>query len=241
VVVSYYEDTRAAFRRGETAVVERLSREELARARESADVDAEVEALCMLARVAVRGGDVSEGRRLGREALELARRAGRRRLELAPTHILAGSARISGDLASARTLYAESIELSEEFGNADRVVMEMHNLAYVEWHAGDVDRARELFTTTCRRALEQGIDDFLPYVTLDAAIVAEIDGDHVHAARLLAAAESALATLGQILDPDDAIEQKELRDRLVAALGPDGFDTAYATGAGLGLREALGE
>ncbi|WP_433556735.1 tetratricopeptide repeat protein [Pseudonocardia xinjiangensis] len=196
-VVSYYEDTRAAFRRGETAVVERLSREELARARGSADVDAEVEALCMLAR-------------------------------------------ISGDLASARTLYAESIALSEEFGNADRVVMEMHNLAYVEWHAGDVDRARELFTTTCRPALEQGIDDFLPYVTLDAAIVAEIDGDHVHAARLLAAAESALAALGQILDPDDAIEQKELRGRLVTALGPDGFDAAYATGAGLGLREALG-
>ncbi|MYV56051.1 tetratricopeptide repeat protein, partial [Streptomyces sp. SID3212] len=44
--MTFYEEARDAFRRGDTAVVERLSRRELDRAREAGDPAAEVDALC---------------------------------------------------------------------------------------------------------------------------------------------------------------------------------------------------
>jgi hypothetical protein len=237
--VGYYDETLAAFRRGETDLVEQLSRRELARARESSDVAAEVQAICMLARVAVRDGDVPEAERLGRVARALARGTGEKRLELSPTHILAGCARISGNLAFARTLYQESISLNETFGEWRMVVVELHNLAYIELHAGHVDRARELFTTALTRTVAQDIDDMLPYVALDTAVMAAADGDHLRATRLLAALDNALRAAGQILDPDDAIEQTTLREGLITTLGRQSFESVYATGAGLGLRDAL--
>ncbi|HEY4422034.1 MAG TPA: hypothetical protein VGN22_21120 [Pseudonocardia sp.] len=237
--MGYHDDAFAAFRRGETDLVEQLSRRELARARASSDVATEVEALCMLARVAVRDGDVPEAERLGRVARALARSTGERRLERAPTHILAGCARISGNLAFARTLYQESISLNETFGEWRMVVVELHNLAYIELHAGDVDRARELFTTARMRTVAQDIDDMLPYVALDTAVMAAVDGDHQRATRLLAALDNTLRAAGQILDPDDSIEQTTLREELVTTLGRKSFEALYATGASLGLRDAL--
>lgn len=193
----------------------------------------------MLARVAVRDGDVPEAERLGRAARALARGTGERRLERTPTHILAGCARISGNLAFARTLYQESISLNETFGEWRMVVVELHNLAYIELHAGDVDHARELFTAALTRTVQQDIDEMLPYVALDTAVLAAVDGDHPRATRLLAALDTALRTAGQILDPDDAIEQTALRERLITTLGQQAFDSVYARAAGLKLREAL--
>jgi hypothetical protein len=69
--------------------------------------------------------------------------------------------------------------------------------------------------------------------------MADVDGNHAQAARLLAAAESALRALRQMLDPDDAIEQKALRERLVTALGQEAFDNEYASGADLTPRQLL--
>lgn len=237
--MGYYEKARDAFRRGDTDVVERLSRQELDRSRASADVAAEVEALCMLARVALRGDDAREAVRLAAEARALARGTGERRLERVPIHVLAASARITGDLAAARSLYGESIALNESLGESRMVVAEQHNLGYVELRAGDVDRARELFTAARRQTLRHGHDDLMPCVAVDAAVIAAADGDHRRAARLLAAADSALRELQQVLDPDDAIEQAALRDRLAGALGRRSFDAAYREGAGLDLRQAL--
>jgi hypothetical protein len=237
--VGFHQDAFAAFRRGETDLVEQLSRRELARARASSDVATEVEALCMLGRVAVRDGDVPEAERLGRVARALARGTGERRLECTPTHILAGCARNSGNLALARRLSQESISLNETFGEWCMVVMELHNLAYTELHAGDVDRARELFTTALERTVGQGIDDMLPYVALDTAVMAAADGDHPRATRLLAALDNALHAAGQILDPNDAIEQTTLRERLITTLGRQSYESVYASGTSLGLRDAL--
>jgi hypothetical protein len=63
--------------------------------------------------------------------------------------------------------------------------------------------------------------------------------DHPRAIRLLAALDNALRAAGQILDPDDAIEQTALRERLITTLGRQSFESVYTTGAGLGLRDAL--
>jgi hypothetical protein len=226
VGVTFVEQTRAAFRAGDTDTVARLSTVELDRARAAGDVAAEVEALGMLARVAARHGELAELHRLALRAEEVARAGGEPRLLLTPAHLLAGWARLSGDLPAAREFYARSIALNESLGQPRMVVVEQHNLGHIELRAGEIDRARRCFTQAHRATVELGITDLLPYVTLDAAVLADHDGDQLRAAGLLGRAEGLLAAAGQVFDPDDALEQTALRERLVAALGVEVFERA---------------
>jgi hypothetical protein len=235
----YHEEARDAFRRGDTAVVERLSRRELDRARAASDAAGEVDALCMLARVEVRDGDLAEAGRWTTEARTVARRGGDKRLEMAPAHIIAALATMSGDLGSARILIGESVALHAELGETRMVAVEHHNLGHVELRLGHADRARELFADVRGRALEEDWTDMLPYVTADAAVMADVDGDHARSARLLGAAAGAYRTVGQVPDPDDAVEQDALRERLITALGPEMFDSEYTAGAAQDARRAL--
>ncbi|KIF76153.1 hypothetical protein QR77_24240 [Streptomyces sp. 150FB] len=237
--MDYHEEVRAAFRRGETDVVMRLSTVELDRALTAGDQAAEVDALCMLARAAVRGEDLDEARRLATAARVVVRGAGDGRLDMGPLHILAACARMAGDLEAARTLYGESIALDESLDETRMALVDRHNLAYVELHSGHPDTARELFTGTHRQALRLGYDEMVPFMTLGAAVLAAADGDDARAARLLGAADSAFGALDRIPDPDDALERETLRERLLTALGRGPFDAAYAEGAGLDARGAL--
>jgi len=229
--MAFRDEAFAAIRRGETDVVARLSQTELARARAAGYVAGEVEALCMQARVALVGDDLAAAGSLAAEALSVAVRADDRGLGRGPIHILACVARMSGDLDSARIRYGESIALSESLGLADSVVSEQHNLGYVELHAGNVARARQLFDTARRQAVARDIAGLLPYVAIDAAVVADIDGDHGRAAELLAVADKLLRERGEVLDPDDAAEHEALRNRLVTALGQVEFDAHCASGS----------
>src|SRR4051794_28370397 len=117
--MSFVEEMRAAFIRGETDAVERMSIAELSRARESGDPEGEINALYGLSAVAMRAHDAARTRQLGEEALAVALRAGDRSLEEAPRHMLAGAARMAGDTAAARILYQESIALNQSLGNEE--------------------------------------------------------------------------------------------------------------------------
>jgi hypothetical protein len=238
--MGYFDDVRAAFHRGETALVERLSHQELARARASADTPAEVEALCMLARAALRRDDLPEAGRLAVQARTVARTAGESRLEQGPLHILAGCARLAGDAGAARVLMGESIALNESLGESRMVAVEQSNLAYVELHSGNADGARELFTAARQHTFQNGVEGMVPVVTLGAAVMAAADGEHRRAALLLGSADGAYRAREEIPDPDEAIELAALRDRLVPALGQEAFDAAYEAGASLDPRQALG-
>jgi tetratricopeptide (TPR) repeat protein len=237
--LSYSENARAAFRRGENDTVERMSREELTRARSAGDAPGETEALYMLSRLAVRAGRMSEARRLASEGLEVAVRSGDRRLEERPRHVLAAVARMTGDLARARELYAESIALNEFLGQAEIVNSEYHNLAFTELHLGNVERARELFDDSRRRVLRNGYDTFVPYALGAAAAMAATDGDHAGAARLLGVTDRAFRELGQVPDPDDAAELDAVRNQAVDALGPAAFEELFTHGSTSDVREAL--
>jgi hypothetical protein len=237
--MSFEEEAFAAFRRGETDLVEQHSRVELQRARECADSAAEVEALSMLLRVAIRRGSLDVARELAVEALKAAVNSGDRRLEHIPRHALAALARMSGDLDKARSLYITSITLSESLALPSWVVTEKHNLGYVELHAGDLERARQLFDSARREARRLEITDLMPYLAVASAVMADIDGDQRSAVELLAAAEGALRARGEILDPDDAAEQEALRRRLIDELGQAQFDAYYAVGATRTLPDAL--
>lgn len=236
--MSFTEEWRAAFRRGETEAVERMSIVELSRARESGDLAGEISALYGLAAVAMRAHDATRTRELGEEALAIALRSSDRSLEEAPRHMLAGAARMAGDTAAARVLYQESIALNQSLGNEDRVVQEQHNLGWMEIHDNNIDRARELFTAVRLYVVRENYQEFIQYAALDAAAIAAHDGAYAQAARLLAVVATALGE-GNQLDPDDAMEHAALRDRLMTELGRDAFDTQYTAGSELLPLEAL--
>ena len=209
-----YEDSVTAFRSGDTARAEELALELLSQARDEGAVGAEIDGLCMLARVELRRGNLARVTQLAGEARSLARRARDRRLERMPIHMEAVAVRMRGDYSAAKVLYQESIELNVQLGEHRMVASEHRNLAYVELHDGHPDRARELFTSAADAARALGYDVLEPYLLLDAAVMAFEDGERDTAVQLAGAMEAAFAAADQILDPDDAAEAERLRSLL---------------------------
>ncbi|WFE49381.1 tetratricopeptide repeat protein [Micromonospora sp. WMMD1155] len=238
--MSFSEDVRSAFRRGETDAVVRMSEAEIERAQAAGDPAGEVEARYSLARVAIRGGDLADGETRAREALEVALRSGDRRLEERPRHVLAAVARMSGDLARARDLYRESIALNETLGRPQTVNSEYHNLAFCELGLGNLDAARTLFAESRERVFRNDWADFVPYVCVAGAALASAEGDHSRAARMIGVTDAAFAAIGQVPDPDDAADLATMRAAAIQALGPAAFDEGYAEGQRLDPRTAFG-
>ncbi|MBM2614196.1 tetratricopeptide repeat protein [Actinoplanes sp. LDG1-06] len=230
---------RSAFRRGDDHAVVRMSEAEIERARAAGDVAGEVEARYSLARVAIRDGDLKLGAARAVEALEVAERSGDRSLEERPRHVLAAVARMSGDLERAIGLYRESIAVNESLGRAETVNSEYHNLAFCELGLGHLEVARELFAAGRERVFRHGWDDFVPYVCLAGAALAEAEGNHERAALMVGVTDVAFAALGQVPDPDDAADLTAVRKAALEALGPVTFAHQYARGQLLGPREVF--
>ncbi|BEL01946.1 hypothetical protein Q0Z83_001370 [Actinoplanes sichuanensis] len=224
----FAEEVRGAFRRGDTAEVTRLAEAELARPGSTAS---EVEARYALSRLALRADDLPRAEKLASAALDVALRAGDRALEERPRHVLAAVARLSGDLDLARERYLASIELNQELGRPETVNSEFYNLAFTELHRGDLELARELFDEVQQRVFRYGYRTFVPYLGIAAAALASVDGDQVRATRMIGFTDSAFAALGQVPDPDDAVELGRARTAAVSALGEERFAFAYADGA----------
>ncbi|GAA2364232.1 hypothetical protein Cme02nite_33380 [Catellatospora methionotrophica] len=237
--MSFSERVRAAFRRGETGAVVRMSLAEIDRAQAAGDTAGVVEARYALARVAIRGGDLRGGEARAQEALEVAVRSGDRALEERPRHVLAAVARMSGDLARARELYRASIALNEALDQPKTVNSEYHNLAFCELGLGNVEQARALFAAGRERVFAHGWDDFVPYVCVAGAALASAEGDHGRAARMVGTADSAFAELGQVPDPDDAADLDAVRVAAIEALGAADFAARYAHGRELDARTAF--
>jgi len=238
-VTTFSEQVRAAFRRGESDAVVRMSEAEIERARLAGDPAGEVEALYSLSRVAVRRGDLPGGERLASAALGVAVDAGDRELEERPRHVLAAITRMSGDLDRAVGLYQASIALNEELGHFETANSERHNLGFCELHLGRLERARELFTISRERVFEERWDSFLPYVCVAGAALAAAEQHPDRAALLVGTADGAFAAVGQVPDPDDAAELTAIRATAIEALGREAFDAAYERGRKLDPRAAF--
>lgn len=214
-----YEETLDAFRRGDNDKAARLAQLDLDAATQASDPSAQVDALCMLARVALRKGDLGAVTSFAVEAQQVARAAEDRRLERMPVHLQAVSARMSGDFGKARVLYQDSIALNEQLGEARFAAIEHRNLAYAELRAGDESRARELFAESRRRLVGEDVTSLAPYLTFDEATVAALDHEFGPAAAKLRQAEEEFTAAGVVPDPDDAAEMARLRERLDEASG----------------------
>ncbi|MGN6474190.1 MAG: hypothetical protein ACTHK4_11165 [Mycobacteriales bacterium] len=209
-----YEETLAAFRRGDNGEAERLAELDLAAARAAGHAPASVDALCMLARVALRAGRLDVVAQRAAEAELLAEDAGNPAVGRMPLHLLAVAARMKGDYDEARRLYLSSISLNDELGEERMAAAEHRNLAYGEIRAGRVDSARELFAESRRRFATLDASAMLPYLTVDDATLAALDGDYETAAAKLHEADRLFEQQGVAPDPDDAFEIADLRHRI---------------------------
>ncbi|NMO51805.1 tetratricopeptide repeat protein [Actinoplanes sp. TBRC 11911] len=238
--MGFKAEVRAAFRRGESDAVVRMSEAEIERARAAGEPDGEVEAIYSLARVAVRNGDLAEAERLATEALDVALRTGDRALETQPRHVLAAVARMSGDLERARGLYRASMTLREQLGQYEAVNSELHNLAFTELHLGNLDEARTMFATGREQVFREGWDSFVPYLCVAGAALAAAEGDHARGALMVGVTDAAFYAVGQVPDPDDAAELAAVRVAAEKELGAERFAAEYARGRTLEPRAAFG-
>ena len=235
--MTFTEQAMTAFRRGDSDEVVRLATLELARARAIGEARGEVDALSMLSRVSIRNDELDRAWTLAEQALAAA--AGDTALEQAPLHILAGTARLAGDLDRARPLAAQAIAVHEALGDRRFLAIEQHNLGHLELHDGQLERARELFASARKHAAEAGADELLPELALGLAAVATVDGEFARAARILGAIDATLQAAGKIFDPDDVLEEQDIRAKLEAALGEAACAEAYRDGAADDLRVLL--
>jgi hypothetical protein len=238
--MSFQEEVRATFRRGDSDAVLRLAGAERQRAQAAGDDANEVEAIYAMARVALRGDDLPRAEKLALEALEVAVKSGDRRLEERPRHVLAAVSRLAGDYVTARERYLKSIALNETLGQTETVNSEYHNLAFTELHLGHRDRARELFAEGRRRVFREGYRSFVPYLGVADAVMASVDGEHQRAARMVGFTDSAYAAIAQVPDPDDAADLSRTRAAAAAALGKNHFARECAAGAALTPEDAFG-
>jgi tetratricopeptide (TPR) repeat protein len=238
--MSFQDEVRATFRRGDSDAVLRMAQAERQRARAAGEPAGEVEAIYAMARVALRGDDLPRAEELARQALDVAVDSGDRRLEERPRHVLAAVSRLSGDYPAARERYLSSIALNESLGQAEMVNSEYHNLAFTELHLGHRDRARQLFAEGRERVFREGYRSFVPYLGVAAAAMASADGDHEQAARMVGFTDSAYASIAQVPDPDDAADLSKARAAAVTALGETRFAQEYSAGAMLSPEEAFG-
>lgn len=234
------EDLSAAYRRGDMDAVRDLSLKSLDRASERGDTAGQARSLADLARAALHRGDLAAAGEYAQRGLALAHRDGDVRLRQAAAHLMASWARCYGDLDTARHWFEQSIELELEWarGESRMGAVERHNLAHVEGRAGRRRRARDLFAVAREWTLKHEYADMVPYVTLDAALVAAWDGEPERAVRLLRTADDAFRSAGRLPDPDDAAERTALEAHLRGVLRPGEFGAVYALGA-LDLPTAL--
>jgi tetratricopeptide (TPR) repeat protein len=215
-----YEETLAAFRRGDNAEASRLAKMDLEEAVAGHDREGQVQSLCMLARVALRDGRLDDVDAYARQARDVALGASARKLERMPLHLIAVAARMAGRYDESRSLYLESIRLSDELGETVMAAVEHRNLAYVELRAGDPDRALTLIAEARSRLRGTDQPSLHPYLLFDEATEAAVRGDFATAAAKLADVERLFAEQGVVPDPDDAFEMADLRQRLAAQEAP---------------------
>lgn len=212
-----YEQTLAAFRRGDNAEAARLAAIDVSEARASGDTASEVNAMCMLARVALREGAIAAVASRAKEAELIARASGDRRLRRMPLHLRAVAARMAERYDEGRELYLRSIELNEALDEPVMAAAEHRNLAYLELRAGDHDRARALFAESVTRLHPLQSPAMAPYLTFDQATLAAMDGDYETARERLSAAQRQWDEQHVVPDPDDAAEIARLQRALVEA------------------------
>lgn len=174
------------------------------------------------------------------EALALARRLpGQSRL-LADTLNCRGEiARLDGDDRAAQAAYEEALSIAQTMGDEIYIANLQTNLAFVAGHLGDHDRALELTRTALETAAKLGKRPTMAWCLSDLAAPELGLGRPDRAARLIGAADAALARMSLARQPTDQPEHEQTVAELTRTLGRERLDVLRADGARMSLEDAV--
>jgi predicted ATPase len=171
-------------------------------------------ALMLLGWTAALAGDHDRANDVFRECLGAAREADDEWLAGVAMHDLADVAVNIGNYDDARQLLEESRAIARARGDDDMVARSTVDLGQMAVRLGDRDDAIRLFDESLRRGRAIGAPDVVA-ANLTGLAAAIADRDSSEAARLLGAADAALAEIGAARQP---IEQATYADALAALL-----------------------
>jgi non-specific serine/threonine protein kinase len=209
--------------------------------REAADEGRQAGSLNSLAANARQRGDMAAARELFDQAVTLRRRMGDRKSLADPLSNLGVVAMDTGDFDEARELLDESLQIDREYANDWGIALNLGNLGALAMERGDLGEARRLLRESLaglrpledRWSLLQALERF--------AGLAAAKGEAGLAARLAGAADARRQELGEPLAPTEAAILDRHLAGARAALSPEEFAQAWATGAAFGLDDALDE
>jgi tetratricopeptide (TPR) repeat protein len=215
---------RGDFERAQAACEERL---EIVRA--LGDEAEEGGTLAELGAVALHEGDLERAEELIELGASVFRRVGNRtRLGIALAN-LGMIAAERGDLDAAQQLTEEALALHRELDDLQSAMVDTFNLGRVTAARGNPARAASLFAEALVAARAMGYREVIAY-SLSGLGDVTAAADPERSALLLGASEAALDGMGVRPDPSERDLHEQARDRVLALLGAEHFETALATG-----------
>jgi predicted ATPase len=230
-----------AHRRGDYDGAQRLCDASLTIFRALGDRWGVATVLYILGRVALRRGDDDRARALNEEALALFKEIGNRELAAFTTGNLGYLAARRGEYGPAAVLLAEAFAAFQEAGDQRGVADVLAAQGQMAAAQGDHETARRLYAeslaTNAELSNRQGIAEGLERL----AAVAAARADYPRAVRLLAAADALRGEIGVPLPEADRAQVGRALEAARGALGPRGYEEAWADGRRLGTRRAIDE
>ena len=210
-------------------------------ARELGDERAEAFSLNAIGSHPFDEGNYEQAEEIFEQARALALRAGDLRTAAMARHNTAEAALHRKQYSKASERYEESIRMLRDLDDQWLLVGSLHGLAQVALHQGDRERAADTLRDSVQLTAEVGENFWLAESIEGLAAVAEDAGEPVRAVRLLAAAD---ALRRRIVAPVQGGEQPEYELLLAALrtqLDHEAFDSAWAEGRQLTVKQAIDE
>jgi len=227
------------YRRGEYRSSRAYLQESLSIGHELGDKRVRALALDRLSSVAYTQGKYAEALLFADESLALYQELDDRRGIAETLNAKGELARLQGDYEVAGKFYEESLALSRELGDRFGISKSLHNLAYVVQHQGDYQRAAMLFKEDLITSQEVGDKVSTALAVAGLAGIAGLTKEPKRAARLFGAVQTALATLGIILDAIDRSDLDRDIQMVKSQLEPAVFATLWEEGCGMSLEQTI--
>jgi predicted ATPase/class 3 adenylate cyclase len=228
-----------AYFRGDVAGLRQAGQEGLEIARGIGDVHLQGELLTCLT---IGGGD-DQARRIRLEALDCFRQSGDDLFAAMEMHQLSALDLKAGQPGVAHAHITQAIAVAEKLGARAFVYFMQTDFAVLLLIEGQPEQAAPLIRRCLLTARRIGLHLDVSELLFGAACCAAWQGDHIRAARLHGAADqdmSAAIAVGSITltDPERQLNERE-QGSLRQVMGPEAYEAAYRSGAGLSRAQAV--
>ena len=186
-------------------------------------------------------GDTARALQFNRQALEISRQLDDAYIQAAVLRETGNLALVQGELTEAASAFDESGRLSRQQGLESDYARSCYSRGMAAAWQGDLETAMACFCTALAGFQKAGLQRGQAECLDGFALLAALSGQPELSARLLGAADAALASLDIERWPVDVVLRQKLLARLHASLPLELFDQAYRSGQALALADALAQ